>query len=240
MAFRKLSVMPPNSDDAVDVEKIELLKRAKEVLTSTDLKQAYDTKRGNKMRCSLSARSGRKDGCNTASFNEYINSNSNTSQGRLSDSDQSSYYTSTESGGNCSEKYPIAESESEWTSSMRLYREGYFIDHISRDVEPEAPTKEPKKTEKNESNSKSALILNDINDSICEEPQRNSNLNEIKPSGSLNKRNLSSSPCFAEKASYAEEASELKSAQKSPRRRRKKKKKKKKGSIIKRFFQRLK
>jgi len=145
MAFRKLTVMPPDPDDAVDVEKIELLKRAKEVLTSTSLKEAYDAKRANKMRCSMSLRSGRKSGSNTTSFNEWINSCSDTSQGRISDSDESSYYTSADSGGKCSEKY--AESESEWTSSMRFYREGYFIDHTSRDVEPEAPSQEPKKTE---------------------------------------------------------------------------------------------
>jgi len=62
MAFRKLTVMPPNSDDAVDVEKIELLKRAKEVLTSTSLKKAYDTKRANKMRFSVSKKSGKTSG----------------------------------------------------------------------------------------------------------------------------------------------------------------------------------
>jgi len=112
---------------------------------------------------------------------------------------------------------------------------------ISRDVQPEAPSKELKKTEKNESKSKSELIENDINNGIYKEPQRNSNLNQDKPSESLcKKRNLSSSPSCAEKASWAEKASELKSAQKSTRRKMKKKKKKKKGSIIKRLFQRLK
>merc|ERR1712061_318528 len=183
---------------------------------------------------------GRTGGSNTTSFNELINSSSsNTSQGRLSDSDQSSYYTSEESGGKCSEKF--AESESEWTTSVKLYREGYFLNHISRDVEPEAPYKEPKKTEKNESKSKSELNKNAINNNIRKEPQRNSNLNQGKPSESLCiKRNLSSSPSCADKASCAEKASELKSAQKSPRRKRKKKKKKKKGSIIKRLFQRMK
>jgi len=175
---------------------------------------------------------------NTTSFNEWINSCSDTSQKRLSDSDQSSYYTSSDSGGKCSEKY--AESESEWTSSVRFYREGYFIDHMSRDVEPQAPSKEQKKTEKNESKSNSELKKNAINNSISKEPQRNSNLNQDKPSVSLcQKRNLSSSPSCAEKTSCAEKASELKSAQKSPRRKRNKKKKKK-GSIIKRLFQRMK
>jgi len=72
MAFRKLTVMPPNSDDAVDVEKIELLKRAKEVLTSTSLKKAYDTKRAIKIRRSVSTRLGKTSGSNTTSFNEWI------------------------------------------------------------------------------------------------------------------------------------------------------------------------
>jgi len=179
-----------------------------------------------------------KRGSNTTSFNEWINSCSDTSQKRLSDSDQSSYYTSSDSGGKCSEKY--AESESEWTSSVRFCREGYFIDHMSRDEEPQAPSKEKMKTEKNESKSNSVLKKNVINKSISKEAQRNSNLNQDKPSVSLcQKRNLSSSPSCAEKAPYAEKASEIKSAQKSPRRKGKTKKKKK-GSIVKRLFQRMK
>jgi len=82
MAFHKLTNMPPNSDcnshNAVDVEKIELLKRAKKVLTSTRLKKAYDAKRANKMGCSISEKSGGSGGCNTTSFNEWINSCSDT------------------------------------------------------------------------------------------------------------------------------------------------------------------
>jgi len=115
MAFRKLTVMPPNSNcnsqDAVDVERIELLNRAKKVLTTTDLKKAYDTRRANKMRCSVSARSGGQRGRYSTSLKELISSDSDTSQGGLSDSDVSSCYTSAESGGQCSEKY--AESESD-------------------------------------------------------------------------------------------------------------------------------
>jgi len=229
MAFRKLTVMPPNSNcntnDAVDVEKIELLNRAKKVLTSTGLKEAYDTKRANKMRCSISARSGGKRGCNTTSLNESIKSTSDSSQERLSDSDISSCYTSSESGGKSLEKYQHAASESELTSSRQFFREGYFSDHLDDDFEREASTVEQK----------------DINNSILEEPQPTSNLNQdnLRESSSK-KRDLISSPPCAEKASCAEEATELKYTPKSPRGKRKKKKKKKKVSIIKRIFQNLK
>jgi len=245
MAFRKLTVMPPNSecnsDDAANAEKIELLKRAKEVLTSTRLKKAYDTKRAIMMISSLSARSGGRSGCNTTSFNESLDSCSDASQGQRSDSDLSSYYTSADSGGKSSEKYQLAESESEWTSSMRFYREGYFIDHISHDVEQEAPTVNRMKTEKNESKSKLELIKDIISRSIFKEPQQTSSVNQDEPSESLTKkRNLSSSPCCAEKPSFAEKTCELKLVQKSPLRKRKKTKKKKKSSIIKRLFQKLK
>jgi len=109
MAYRKLTAMPPNSEldshDAVDIEKIELLKRAKKVLTSTRLKKAYDTKRADKMKTSISARSGEKNDV-TTSFDEWIDSCSE----RLSDSDLSSHYSSSESGGKCSEKYQQGES----------------------------------------------------------------------------------------------------------------------------------
>jgi len=243
MAFRKLTVMPPNAEcnshDVLDVEKIELLKRAKEVLTSARLKKAYDAKRANKIKCNISAMSVGKSACNTTSYNEWINSCSDTSQERLSDSDISSYYTSAESGGRESEKFQLAESELELTSSLRSFRQGYFIDHISHDAELEAPIVERKKTEKNVSKSKSELIQNSINNSIFKEPQLISNLNKDKSSESLSKkRNLSSSPSCVEKTSCAEKSSELQSAQKSQRRKRKKKKKKN-ASIIKRLFQKL-
>jgi len=107
MAYRKLTVMPPhsecNSHGAVDVKKIEMLKQAKKVLTTTKLKKAYDAKRADKMRSSA-----RKSECNTTSFNEWIHSCSASE--KLSDSDQSSYYSSSESGGKNSEKYQRAES----------------------------------------------------------------------------------------------------------------------------------
>jgi len=229
MAFRKLTVMPPNSDcnsnDAYDVEKMELLNRAKKVLTSTGLKKAYDAKRANKMRCSSSARSGGMRGCNTTSLNELVDSCSDSLQGRLSDSDISSCYTSSESGETSSEKYQHAASESENTSPRQFFREGYFYDHLNDDFEREAPTVEQK----------------DINDTIFEEPQPTTNLNQDNLRESLSKKwNLISSPLCAEKASCAEEATELKSTPKSPRGERKKKKKKKKVSIIKRIFQNLK
>merc|ERR1719461_2466375 len=145
MAFRKLTVMRPNSlgneHDAVDIEKIELLKRAKKVLTSTRLKKAYDTKRANKMKISISARSGEKNG-STTSFDEWIDSCSE----RLSDSDISSFYSSSESGGKCSEKCQLAESWSERRSD-RYSREGHFSDHICHEIEPEAHSLEWKETE---------------------------------------------------------------------------------------------
>jgi len=234
-AFRKISLMPRNwkskSCNAVDVEKIELLKRAKEVLTSTKLKKAYDTRRANKIRYSLSAR---QNGSNTTSFNEWVNSCSDTSQIQLSDSDLSSRYTSAESGGKCAEKYQPAESESECTTSLRFYRDGYLLDHTSHDVKPEAPTAEWRKTEKNEIKSKPELIKNAVN-RIFKERQRTSNLNQDKPEESLSrKRNLSSS------SSCSEKPRELKTLQKSPPRKKKNNKKKQKSSIIKRLFQRLK
>merc|ERR1719245_1603854 len=188
------------------------------------------------MRCSISARSAGKGACNRTSFGRPVNSYSDASQERLSDSDKSSCYSSARSRGIEMEKSPLADSESDWRTSERLFREGYFSEQISLEIGLEFPDVERKITEENETKSKSEVAKNDISDSVLEEPQPTSNFAQGQPRESLSdKRSLSSSP------SCAEEESELKSTPKTRKiKRRKKKKKKKGGSIIKRLFQRFK
>jgi len=233
MAYRKLTMMPKNGDhdscDPTDVDNIELLKRAKNVLTSTKLKKEYDSRRNSKMRIAISEQSG----C-TTSFTEWLNSCSDNSQ-KLSDSDlSSSSYTSSETGGKASESVRLIYSGSEGEDSERSDSECTISDKINHDNQLEILSTLLKKTENKETKSKFKFVKNDINDSVFKEPQSNSHSTQDHQTKRLSKKrdlSLSNSLC-------GEKASELKSPQK-PSRKKRKKKKKKKGSMIKRFFQNL-
>jgi len=238
MAFRKRTVMPQNSEcnshDLLDGEKIELLKRAKKVLTSSRLKKEYDTKRANKIKSSNSVKLGAENG-RTTSFDEWINTCSDTSRGQLSDSDLSSDVSSTPSGGIVSEKIRLVQvdSESEGKSSERYVSECRSSEKISYNNELEILAVERMKSEKKERMSKWEKIKNYFTGRVLKEPLPTSVSAQDQPRESLSKkRKLSSSPSCAEKAS------ELKSTQKIIRRKRKKKKKKR-DSVIKRIFQKL-
>jgi len=229
--------MPQNSEcysqDLHDGENIELLERAKKVLTSPRLRKEYNTKRENKI-FSISAQLvGESDP--TTSFNQWINSCSDTSRGEVSGSDLSSDYSSTVSGGVVSEKFRLVpvDSESEGKSSERFVPECHSSDKISDYNELEILAVERMKSEKKESMSKLEKIKNYFIRSGFKEPQPTRILAQDPPRySSSKKRDLSSSPLCAEKAS------ELKSTQKTQSEKRKKKKKKR-NFAIKRMFQKL-
>jgi len=72
MAFRKLIPIDLNCDlpDPINDEKIQLLKRAKNVLTSTRLKKEYDKRRASKMRSAIAEQ--REQRASITSYNQWM------------------------------------------------------------------------------------------------------------------------------------------------------------------------